>query len=988
MAVAAVALSIGATAQSETAGGSGYLHRACEMLDDRNYDGAIDQAERALRMPLASDERIQAECVRACAMVHTDSGRAIALLERFLADYPGSALANRAAMALGDCYYGTDYDRALLCYSRIDADALEPAQRDALWYRMGCCLLKTRNYNSADMLFAKLARSKQYGKASSFYRGYISYAMGQYTDALSRLKGCDTASAPGDMSPYYISQCYYMLGDYKSALAEAQLALRITPADADAQYHAEMLRIAGESAYQLGLDKQARTYLNEYASATHEMQPTAAYVLGLYAYNDGDYSAAEQYLQLPAAAGDAMGQAASLYLGQALMHRGDADGAILAFDKAMKQDYDPEVTETAYFNYAVAAQQGARLPFGNAVDTFERFLSLYPGSPYAPQAQEYVVAAYINSRNYEQALASINAISRPTSKTLLAKQRVLYMLGAQSLGNGQYNQAIKYLDEAKGIKSGDVQVGRETLLLLGEAYYGACQYDKAAVELQSYIRSANKDSENASLAYYDLGYAQFGAKKYTQAAAAFQKTLDNPGVLDALVQADASNRLGDCYYYGHDFESAATAYTHAYDLSPSTGDYALLQKGLMEGYQRRHEQKIAMLDRLEREFPASPLIPDALLEKTESYIQLGNNDRAIEVYRSLVSRFPNTAQGRQGALQMALTMLNAGRTEEAKNAYRQVITKYPSSEEAVQAVDELKRIYAAEGRTAEFMAFVNSVPNAPRMDAGEADLLSFEAAEKEYIMQDGTRLLELYVREYPQGSSRSKALAYLMEHAVKQGNGDRAYQYASALAQNYPDYVATQDALALMAEADEAAGEVNRAMLWWRELADKASSPGLLNKARMGVARCGIAMGDNAEALAAANALLQSSALASAQRTEASYIQGVALAAQGQDEDAREAWTQGAESLNDPYGIQCAFRLAQSLYDAGDMSAAEKWGKKIIDADTDQQYWVARAFILLSDVYARQGNAFKAQQYLKSLKDNYPGGEQDIFEMIDTRINK
>ncbi len=988
LAVAALALGLGTAAQPDSPQGAEYVSRAVRMMADCNYAGAIDQATRAMHTPLTADERVQAEYVRACALVHTDIDRAIPALERFIADYPGSEWSTGATMALGDCYYGADYDRALLIYSRINADALDPSKRETLQYRMACCLLKTQNYHSADLLYARLARSHAYGEAANFYRGYISYAEGDYAEAVSRFKQCNTASAPGDMAPYYISQCCYMLQDYDDALAQALVADRLIPADAAAGYHAEMLRIAGESAYRLGDDKQARKYLQEYAREADSLQPSAAYLLGLYAYADGDYARAENLLQQAAVMDDAMGQAASLYIGQALMHQGDVDAAILAFDRALNMDYDPEVKETAYYNYAVASQQGARMPFGGTVNTFERFLKLYPSSPYAPQAQEYVVAAYINSHDYAQALASIEAMPRLTDKTLLAKQQVLYMLGSQALGNGLYEQAIDYLTRQQKITPADRDLRRESQLLLGEAYYGAGQSARAAAQLQAYIKSADSRADNLSLAYYDLGYARFAEKKYAQAATAFGKMLDAPGRLDARAQADASNRVGDCYYYAHDFEAAAMAYDRAYELNPGAGDYALLQKGLMEGYSRKHEQKIAMLERLEREFPSSPLIPDALLEKTESYIQLGRNDSAIEVYRTLVSRYPNTAQGRQGALQMALTMLNAGRQDEAKDAYRDVITRYPSSEEATQAADELKRIYASEGRTGEFMAFINSVPNAPRMEAGEADQLSFEAAEKEYITRDGVRLLELYVREYPQGNSRAKALAYLMEHAEKGGDTNRAYQYASALAQNYPDHTSTQNALLLMAQADEQQGDMPRAMLWWQELSTKASSPRLLNRARLGVARCGIATGDNAVALDAANALMQSTALTSAQHVEAAYLRGMALAAAGSDKDARDAWQQAAEHLSDPYGLQSACRLAQSYYDAGELAQAESWAKKVTDADTDQQYWVARAFILLSDVYDRQGNAFKAQQYLKSLRDNYPGTEQDIFEMIDSRSKK
>ena len=57
-----------------------------------------------------------------------------------------------------------------------------------------------------------------------------------------------------------------------------------------------------------------------------------------------------------------------------------------------------------------------------------------------------------------------------------------------------------------------------------------------------------------------------------------------------------------------------------------------------------------------------------------------------------------------------------------------------------------------------------------------------------------------------------------------------------------------------------------------------------------------------------------------------------------------------------------------------------------IDANTPHQYWLARGYILLSDILRKQGSDFEADEYLKSLKENYPGDEADIFQMIDQRL--
>ena len=59
-----------------------------------------------------------------------------------------------------------------------------------------------------------------------------------------------------------------------------------------------------------------------------------------------------------------------------------------------------------------------------------------------------------------------------------------------------------------------------------------------------------------------------------------------------------------------------------------------------------------------------------------------------------------------------------------------------------------------------------------------------------------------------------------------------------------------------------------------------------------------------------------------------------------------------------------------------------------INSNPPSQYWLARGFIVLSDVLRAEGNEFEANEYLSSLRTNYPGTESDIFQMIDVRIPK
>ena len=63
--------------------------------------------------------------------------------------------------------------------------------------------------------------------------------------------------------------------------------------------------------------------------------------------------------------------------------------------------------------------------------------------------------------------------------------------------------------------------------------------------------------------------------------------------------------------------------------------------------------------------------------------------------------------------------------------------------------------------------------------------------------------------------------------------------------------------------------------------------------------------------------------------------------------------------------------MAEYGYHNGDAAGAEKEIFAFIDKNTPHQYWLAKAFVLLSDIYISQGKDFDAKQYLLSLKENY-----------------
>lgn len=987
-AAAAMWLATPAVAQINLPSSPGFLDRADAMATDANPRGTIDQALRSLSLYPSAEGAEKASFLKAVAALRERDVNAPRLLDAFAADYPQSPRALNARVAAADWYFAMrDYTEALRRYEKLDASGLNGIDAAALRFHTAFCRLLMADYSSAAAGFAEVTQSKDAGEflaPSIFYLGYIDYRRGDNDAAMKRFNAVANDPEVGPASEAYKAQIYYSKGNYEKALATAR---KVIKSDLSA-FHPEARRIAGESLYNLGRTEEAVPLLWVYAQAVENPAPSALYILGTDEYNNGRYQEAASLLSRVATDPSAMGQSAGLFLGQAYLKIGNTNAALLAFERAMNSNYDSAIAETAAYNHAIAGLNGASAPFASSVAALEDFLNRYPDSEYAPNVEEYIVNGYMTDRNYEAALASIDRLKHPSDRIRGARQRVVYALGAREYGEGKYQSALARFKDAAShtAKPYDASIARSATLWQGMSEIALDRNADATNTLRSYVRSAKSGDSDLPIAQYNLGYALWANEHYDEAADAFAAVGAN-GSVASRIRSDARARVADSRYLRSDFAGAAKEYAEAYRLNPEAADYALYQEALMNGLQRDHKGKIAALDAFADRFPTSALCPDAMLEKAESQIALGNNEGAIATYESLTSLYPAAAAARQGRLRMAVTRANAGQVDRAIADYRALVEEYPSSTEARMAIDDLKRIYTDRGDVGALTSWLAGVKDAPALDPSDLDNLAFAAAEKEYMESDRTERISAYLKDYPNGANYPRALYYMAEAAALDNNYDQAYSYAESLLERYPDSEAAPDALLIRADAEAASGKTEAALVSYTSLAERAANPSQLSRARMGMLRAATDLGRNDVALDAADRILASTATGSADRNEVLMLRGLALDRLGRHDEADVQWEELIKAAPDDINAaRAAVERATSMYDRGLTADAHKAIDNFINSNPPSQYWLARAFILLSDILRAEGNDFEAQEYLNSVRSNYPGDETDIIQMIDSRL--
>lgn len=979
---AASAASAQTSAITETSA-EGYFSRGLMMFESKNYTGCIDQLGEAKRLAPPASLYEDADYYIALSKYKRGDADCVDALAKFLADYPASLHRFNANFAIGNYYFDRGkYGDASRYYNRVDDDAMVGEDFSDLVYRKAFCNLRLANFEKAQRGFDKLKGDKKYREASGFYDAYIKYSNGEYSPAEQGFKKIQRNSKLYNEAQYYICQIRFEDEDYSSALS---IGNRLLPEDFPADMKAELYRVVGESEYHSGNNDRAVDMLKKYVDNCQDTpKRSSMYILGVAEYRNANYDEAVKHLDAVVDGDDALAQSAYLYIGQAYLQSGNMNAASIAFEKAYKMDFDRDVQETAFYNFAIAQSRGGKVPFSNSVQIFEDFLNKFPKSKYASGVEDYIINSYMASRDYDNALATISKIESPSAKMMKAKQNVLYRLGVRELTDGNTKEAIRYLNRANQIANYDKATAAETSLWLGEAYYRNGEYAKSASNYKAFINNSSKSASNRSLGNYGLGYAYFQQKDYGAASNAFKAAA--AGNMDSALKSDAYNRIGDCLYYSRDYSGAETYYDRATQESGSHADYALYQKGFMRGLQRRHSEKIAIMDQVVDEYPQSSYAPKAIYEKAQAYIALGKNSEAETAFNSLMRKYPQSGDARQGQLQLAMLLNSTGNRSEARNQYRSLISKFPSSEEAKVAEEDLKVMYAADNNLGEFARFMKSVDSSYQIDENEMDRLSFESAESEYVAGDGTKRLKSYLKSYPNGRYAGQAAYYLAEDAYKARRTDDAIEYSTKALALGPDAGYAETALAIQGELLLKKGEVAKARNAYEKLREKATNDNNRRTATIGLMRISKDAGIESAVIDYADELLAGGGLTKDQQAEVRYSRAVALKASGNESKAAEDLKSLSGDMQSLYGAMAAVELSEIYYKDGKLDSAEKLLNKLIDSGTPHQYWMARGFILLSDVYKKRGDKFQAREYLESLKDNYPGKEADIFEMIDTRL--
>ena len=950
------------------------LGTGVSMFAEKNYPAASRYLTNALQSGYfeGTEAERQAKNYLALSAYYQKKNDAQKLLQAYANEYPYASNMDQVQLYIG--ILEIEAGKYKLALDRLDGVRTKQLTADdaqVLQYYRAYAHLKQKKYDKAAYYFGALLKSGAgaYQDNANYYYGYAQYQLGNYGEALASIRKVENHPEFKDSAAHLICQLYFVQGNCEKA---TEMGKKILSTEKKDKNVAEVLRIMGSCAFRSSANAEAVGYLERYQKVTKRIAREDWYTIGMAYYQLGSYDKAAKALSKVTNKSDKMTQNAYFHIGMSYLQLQDKKQARMAFEQAANSSFDKDIQEDALYNYALVTYETSYQPFNESVVAFERFLKEFPASKYNDKVYQYLVNAYLTTNNYADAYKSIQHLNTTNKTVKEAEQRVLFGMATNSIATRKYGPAMQYLDLLLKNKSYNADLTARAYFWYGECLFRSEKYTEAQEYFQKYLKNTTSRTQSEyNLAYYNMAYTYFMQKNYTKSNEWFRQYVQMEKENTALL-IDANNRIGDAYFQQRQYERAMQAYDQNIARTEVLAgiDYAMYQKGFLQGLQGAYANKIATLDALQQRFPKSAWVDDAMYETARSYTSLNNNRKAIEVFESICGKFAkNSDVVRKSKLQIAMLQYNEGSIDASIAMYKQIIAQYPNSEEATTSLSTLESMMVDENRVDEFTQLAQQMGQSSTV---KEDSLQYKAVEKVYFRDDVAGAVagfEKYLATYPNGKYHSLATYYLANCYYRQNNNAASLALYKKLvddAQNPNIELTLVRAASLSYDAEKYA----EAVVYFEQLEGVGSKE---NKqaAALGQLRCYYLLQQYDKTIEVASDVVTTYAGNADMVAEARYNRMKSYLALGKTDESLADTKALSKDTRNAWGAEAKYLLAYYYLGKQDYAKAEAEVFDYIEKGTQHQRWLARTFLVLADIYMAQENYFEAKQYLLSLRDNY-----------------
>lgn len=923
-----------------------------------------------------SENIVEAEYLRAMAAMRLNNKDAELLLNSFVKKYPEKSRTKRVFFQLAiNQFANYSYGDAIKSFEKTDIAILRTEEVIEYYFKYGYSLYRMRKPEKATMAFAEIKDfDSPYAVQAKYYFSHIAYENKNYQTALEGFRDLEDDPTYGNLVSYYIVHIYYHQ-DRPEMLIEEGLPLMET---INEDRKPELAQLIGEAYYQMSDYDKATEYLEYYQNNTKKrVSRENQYQLAFTYFQIKDYpNAIKSFQEAIDSKRDSLAQNAFYHLGMCYIQTEQPQFAGNAFYSAYKIPDNHKLREDALYNYVKLSYENPFNPYNKAVDAVKKYMNEFPDSRHTDEINSFLVDIFLSSKDYQSAIAAFKDINNKTERLKRAYQKISFYRGVELFNQEDYFEAIKHFKEA--IKYNyDTKIVARSRFWIGDAYYQYKNYDLAHEYFDEFLVTDGAYSmELFPTAYYNQGYILFSQKKYDRAKDAFRKYVIGRRHRKNNLLADAYIRLGDCYFIEKSYSEAIANYDRAIEMNAGDEDYALYQKALAYGGQGSFKNKLLQLDALLRTKKESAFRDDAAFEMGLTYLIQNKEKEALKRFRDVYNNYPHSVYAKKAYLKSGLLYYNTGENERALQMLKQVAEKYPNTPDAQEALVSIKNIYIDLNRVEAYFDYAKNL-NYATVSASEQDSATYISAENIYMKGDcktSSEGFRKYLDLYPQGSFAVNAHFYLAQCAYQEDELDKALKHFEFVVQKGRTQF-TETALMKSARMLFANKNYRKSLDYFKQLEDMAEYPENKTLAFEGQMRCYYQLKDYNMTIRAAEKLLKQNKVSDVAVSRAHLLVGRSAMKLNDTPLAEKEFGKIVGSEKSEVAAEANYFLAKIDYMNGKFEQAENRIFEISEKYAGQNYWLAKSFILLGDVYIKTGNLFQARQTLQSIIDNYDGKE-------------
>lgn len=973
-----------------------YYKHGIELLDRHKYVAASEQfsyvqrQESYLSSHLVHHQHFNllqenTQYYQALCALKLDNLHAENLLLAFIKEHPNNIHVSEAQFQLGSSYFDQkNYPKAIFWLGKVKSHELTNRDDKARRFKLAYSYFQIEEYHRAKPIFEQLKNEENiYIKPAGYYFGFISYLNTDYREALYEFNRLKSTEEYRQITPYYIASINFLNKHYDQALEDALPMLE----HSNAPYEAELSRIAGASYFAKSDYKNAATYYQRFQSkdlgATQNSQDS--YQIGYTYFRLNQYNKAIVELEKLNTV-DAYFQYAMITLGESFLKTGNKQAARNAFFKAYKAGNDPDLQQEGLFNYAKLSYE---LEFHQvALDAAQEYLKSYPNAKRTDEAKTLMGEILLTTKNYKDAIDILESIPNKNKNAQEAYQKVTYYRGLEFYNERAFPNAISSFLRSNQYAV-DAEIEALSTYWMAEAMYEVRKFGESVERFEHFLTlPAAKKTDIYNYANYALAYAAFEDERY-KVAAGYLLNFLRGNEKDQNTVNDATLRLADSYFALKDYENALRYYNKIISNQASSVDYALFQRGMIEGLQNHSDLKIATHQTLLQKFPNSNYADDAGFEIAYTYFVKNDLEQAKNGLNAFIDKYPRSSYVPRALVTIGLVQYNQNRDDQAIESFKRVVKEYPATDEARQALESIKNIYLDKSDANGFLAYANST-NIGNFSTAEKDNITFQAVNNRFIKGDyqGTfEAVNAYFDQFPKPIHEKNARFIRAESLVKLGRANEAIpDYDFILNDWTSDY--TERALISISKVYLTQKKYNEAIVYLKKLEltteYKANYGFAINYLMESYSN--IQAAD--ETLKYVELIRESEKSSEEEKCRASLFAGKAYLLKADTSTAIKQLNYAAGKTQTITAAEAKYLLAHLLYLKKDYKTSQKTAFELINKMPSYDYWVAKSFILLADNYIALKDNFQAKSTLQSILDNYGNKEDDVLRTAKEKLDK